>query len=150
MNLKFALTLVFTLLLGNPHAADSDLYKVERKTVIALAEVMSAEAEKSEEGRISELSAILGQDSAVTSYTAMMVDLCLNPAKYDFPVGDVKKEECTISHVSARVQSDLAYSLVNSFTGEVRGDRVENYLNNFLNTYLVKMKSVIEAFDSWM
>lgn len=125
-------------------------FKVEKETVIAISKYISAGASKSEDGSAGELAKILASDEAIQGFSQMVVELCQNPQKFDFPAEGIDKAECTQEKVFQRVQADLAYTLLDTFHGEVAGDKVESYLNNFLNTYLEKMKAVIEAFNSWM
>lgn len=139
---------LISLLISNSTIAGE--YRIEKKTAIALQERLNGGEIKSDEGAIKVLSHILAQDKAVQNFTQMIVDLCQNPSKYDFPSEGIDVSECTFEKASVRVQDDLAYTLIENFKGNVRGDQVEGYLNNFLNTYLEKMKAVIEAFNSWM
>lgn len=150
--MKTLVTVILLSLLSlNLWASDSvTQYKVDKKTVIALAEVINNNINKNDEGVLKALGEIIGQDTAIHEFAKMMVDVCQNPQKYDFPVKGVDKSECRTDLVMSRVQSDFAYSLTDKFRGEVEADQIEGYLNNYLNTYLGKMRAVIEAFNSWM
>ena len=143
------LALVIASFTGNIAMANND-YKVEKKTVIAIAEALNSAQSKSDGTSQARLGQILAADKAVISFSKMIVDLCQNPAAYEFPVEGIDKSECTEAQALERIQSDLAYTVSENFLGEVKADKVEDYLNNFLNTYLDKMKAVVEAFNSWM
>lgn len=143
--------ILLSLLCLNLGASESHVqYKVDKKTVIGLAEVINNNINKNDDGVLSALGEIIGQDIAIQDFSKMMVDVCQNPQKYDFPVKGVDKSECRTDLVMSRVQSDFAYSLSDKFRGEVEADQIEGFLNNYLNTYLGKMRAVIEAFNSWM
>jgi hypothetical protein len=129
--------------------SETETFKVEKKTVIAIAEALNSGRAKSDD-ESARLGHILAHDKAVILFSQMIVDLCQNPSKYDFPVEGIDKAECTESQALERVKTDLAYTIGENFMGEVKADKVEDYLNNFLNTYLDKMKAVVEAFNSWM
>ncbi len=125
-------------------------YEIEKKTAGQIEVLLRVEGvSKGESNLFENLSEIISQDKAVGEFSRFMIDLCLNPQKYDFTINDINKEECVLESVEKRIQDDLAFVLVDSFSKNPDAIVVEKFLNDYLNSYLEKMKTIIEVFSSW-
>ncbi|MCF8060562.1 MAG: hypothetical protein K9K67_14770 [Bacteriovoracaceae bacterium] len=123
-------------------------YQIDRKTAGEIEFLLKKDG-KGKVGLLDTLSQVISKDKAVKDFSHFMVDLCLDPSKYEFPIMTINTEECRIELVERRVQDDLAFVVADSFSESPDAIVIEKFLNNYLNNYLDKMKAVIEVFSNW-
>ncbi|MCR9205211.1 MAG: hypothetical protein NXH75_11570 [Halobacteriovoraceae bacterium] len=91
---------------------------------------------------------ILLEDNAVLKFSETLVDLCQYPEKYNFPVVQ-EERNCNKEEIKVQVIGDLAFGVVEKNLKNTDAIVIENSLNELLNSYIDKYRSVVKAFSNW-
>lgn len=147
MKILFKATfIIFSLFLFQTVQASS--LKISKKTAGELERSLKEGEGKSKSLLEQRLSEILIEDSAIKTFGESIVDLCLNPKKYDFPDGD-EERNCSSEELQAKVLNDLAFNIIEKHSVKANAIHIERSLNEFMNTYIDRYRDLVKAFSEW-
>lgn len=148
MKAKVLLLLVAVLSLASANSVFAkERFEIKHTTAGAIEKHLKLSDSDTKVALIAE---VLSEDTALNDFSDFLVDICLNPKKYDFEGGDEDKSQCDSAKVHQTIVTEIAEGLV--FFNEDKKDaiQVERHLNDFMNNYLEKVRAVIDAFNNWM
>lgn len=146
----FILIAVFNLLGSvSSYAAEgaTDKFQIKHLTAGSIEKHLQL---KNADERVALIAESLSADKAIHEFSDFLVDICLNPKKYNFDGGNGDATQCEPSTVHHTIVREVAEGLVFDYRGKKDAIHIERHLNDFMNNYLEKVRAVIEAFENWM
>ncbi len=151
---KAILVFILCLMSGPSFSADTTeklkSFKVHPQSAGQIETLLKNVGDKNDGSTISAIASVLDQDQAVVKFSHFLVELCLNPQKYGFESPQEDISQCEFEKIHPMSTQQIAEGLMFSKNEDYDAVKIEAQLNNFMNTYLEKVRSIIEAFNDWM
>lgn len=105
---------------------------------------------ENEQALVKKIAKVLNKDQAITDFSMFIHEVCLDPKKHGISSDDSDKSHCEVENIKTLATDQIAEGLIYDLEGKKDAIIIEKVINEFMNTYLEKVKIIIEAFDSWM
>lgn len=142
--MKIQILLIFSVL--SIQGVFAKELKISHSTAGQIERVIKEDSERN--GLEERVANILVEDKAVLTFSEKLVDLCQHPKKYNFPEGQ-EERNCNKEEIKLQVISDLAFGVVEKNFKNANAIVIESSLNELMNSYIDKYRSVVKAFSNW-